>query len=78
MHPYGTFIVTMTRTNSLSPIHIELLSPEGMARAREKAGKQNAWFFHASRITHFESIKKAGLQPRDPYSEEDDGVLGGG
>lgn len=56
---------------SLSAIHRELMTLDGMAHARTAIVKEHPWFLHASRLRHFESVKQLGILPRNPYIDDD-------
>lgn len=63
----------MSKPHSLSEVHRDLLTDQGMARAREVVCRNHQWFVHASPIRCFERIRKNGLQPRNPFLDGDDG-----
>ncbi|MEZ5828611.1 MAG: hypothetical protein R3D01_09665 [Hyphomicrobiales bacterium] len=47
-------------------IHEALLSPSGMASARDSLCEEWQWFGHAAPLKSFESIKRKGLEPSKP------------
>lgn len=50
----------------LSPTHQNLLSPEGMARARNAIVNRHSWFLHVSRFDLYDSVKQSGILPKNP------------
>jgi len=50
----------------LSPTHSELLTPIGMAHAREAVIARNSWFLHVSGEHCFNGLKQSGILPHNP------------
>ena len=48
----------------MSAVDEALLTPAGMAAARDALTAKYPWFVHIKPVRKFESIKRAGLQPR--------------
>lgn len=50
----------------LSPTHQELLTSEGMARARDAIINRHSWFLHVSDHQRHDSLKQSGILPKNP------------
>jgi hypothetical protein len=58
----------------LSATHQELLSPAGMARAREAIADRHSWFVHVSGLHRFGELKLSGIEPRNPGAPVDPAI----